>query len=134
MTVQANSQSQDYQLLRGALRGNSIFSTLSGVLFLLASGTVASFLGAIPVWIILALGVGLLGFAALVFMTANQSPLNRQMVQGIIVGDVLWVVASWILLFSDLVTFTTAGWWAVAVVADIVLVFAILQGVGLRRR
>jgi hypothetical protein len=47
--------------------------------------------------------------------------------------DALWVSGSVIILFTDLVPLTTVGYWAVAIVADIVAVLAILQYIGLRR-
>jgi hypothetical protein len=37
--------------------------------------------------------------------------------------DVLWVIGSLILVFTDLVPLTAAGKWTVAITADIVTVF-----------
>jgi hypothetical protein len=48
-------------------------------------------------------------------------------------ADLAWVIASAGLIFANLVDFTTAGKWAIAILADVVLVFAIVQFVGLRR-
>jgi len=45
--------------------------------------------------------------------------------------DVAWVVGSYILIFT--VPFSTEGKWVVGVVAELVLVFAVLQFVGIRR-
>ena len=50
-------------LLRRALQSNALFSLLSALAFIFASGPVARFLGpAVPSWIILAIGVSFLPF------------------------------------------------------------------------
>jgi hypothetical protein len=45
--------------------------------------------------------------------------------------DLAWVLASSVLIF--IVPFSTEGKWVVGVVAELVLVFAVLQFVGIRR-
>ena len=45
--------------------------------------------------------------------------------------DVAWVLGSYILIF--IVPFSTEGKWVVGVVAELVLAFAVLQFVGIRR-
>jgi hypothetical protein len=47
-------------------------------------------------------------------------------------GDLAWVVGSAFILFLPVVSLSTAGKWAIAIVADIVLVFAIWQFFALR--
>ena len=47
--------------------------------------------------------------------------------------DVLWVLGSVALIFSNQIPLTVAGKWAVALVADVVALFAVLQYVGVRR-
>ena len=59
--------------------------------------------------------------------------LNTRLVWVIIVLDVLWVVASAVLLFSHVVPLTTAGKWMVGILADVVALFAIFEYVGLRK-
>ncbi len=54
-------------------------------------------------------------------------------VTGEVLLNVAWVVGSYIILFTNWASLTNAGWWAVAVVADIVTIFAVVQYVGLRR-
>jgi hypothetical protein len=45
--------------------------------------------------------------------------------------DLAWVLGSYVLIF--VVPFSTEGKWVVGVVAELVLVFAVLQFVGIRR-
>jgi len=133
----SNTKSEDTgRFLRNALRANVIFSALSGLLLLFGTSSVAAFLGleaANANTILTVMGVGLLLWAGYTFWVSSQSPVNKWAVFSVIEGDVLWVIGSIILLFTGWVTFSTSGNWAVAIVADIVGLFAILQYWGWRR-
>ncbi len=120
-------------LLKNALYGNSAFSFTSGLAFILFSKAIAGFLGLSASWIILALGAGLILYGWQIFSAAKAEPINRSVATLAVYADLFWVLLSAVLIFVNLVPFTTAGKWAIAIIADIVLVFAILQFVGLRR-
>lgn len=120
-------------LLRNALYGNSIFSFGSGLIFLLFSKAIAGFLGLSASWIILVLGLGLIVYGIEIYLAARSEPVHRGIARFAVYADLVWVLGSAALIFADLVPFTDAGKWAIAIIADIVLVFAILQYVGLRR-
>lgn len=120
-------------LLRNALFGNSAFSLISGVIFILFSKPIADFLGLSAAWIPLVLGAGLIVYGIEIFLAARTEPVNKGLAIFAVYADLAWVLASAVLIFANPVPFTTAGKWAIAIVADIVLVFAILQFVGLRR-
>lgn len=127
----ANRLRDNQALLRRALRANAAFSTLSGATFALASGPIASAIGLDYPVIILAIGVGLLIFAAGVFRNAARAEINRLETVVTIVGDFGWVLASGAIILLGYLN--TTGNWAVAAIADVVLLFAILQWVGLRK-
>lgn len=120
-------------LLRNALYGNSIFSITSGLAFLLFSKAIANFLGLSASWVILVLGAGLVLYGWQIYSAAKAEPVNTGFVQFAVYADLAWVLGSVILIFTNLIAFTTPGKWGIAIIADIVLVFAILQYVGLRR-
>jgi hypothetical protein len=120
-------------LLRNALYGNSIFSLVSGAIFLLFSKAIAGFLGLSASWVILALGVGLIVYGIEIYLAARSEPVNQGIAKFAVYADLAWVLVSALLIFANLVPFTDAGKWAIAIIADIVLVFAILQYVGLRK-
>lgn len=120
-------------LLKNALYGNSIFSLTSGLAFVLFSKAIANFIGLSASWIILSLGTGLLLYGWQIHTAAKADPINTGFAQFAVYADLIWVLGSVILIFTNLVAFTTAGKWGIAFIADIVLVFAILQYVGLRR-
>lgn len=119
--------------LRNALYGNSIFCFTSGLGFSLFSKALAIFLGLSTSWIILVIGIGLILYGLEVFVFAKRENISEGFTKFVISADLAWVLGSVLLIFTNLFTFTTAGKWAIAIVADIVLVFAILQYVGLRR-
>ncbi|MDX1377834.1 MAG: hypothetical protein R3307_03210 [Anaerolineales bacterium] len=120
-------------LLRNALYGNSAFSFISGLAFVLFSNAIANFLGLSASWVIFALGVGLILYGWQIYTAAGAESINTGFAQFAVYADLAWVLGSVVLIFTNLVAFTTPGKWAIAVIADIVLVFAILQYVGLRR-
>ncbi|RPJ27366.1 MAG: hypothetical protein EHM33_08275 [Chloroflexi bacterium] len=120
-------------LLKNTLFGNSAFSFISGIAFLLFSKAIASFLGLAASWIIPALGVGLIVYGIEIYLAAKAEPVHTGIAKFAIYADLAWVLGSAVLIFANLVPFTNAGKWTIAIIADIVLVFAIFQYVGLRR-
>lgn len=120
-------------LLRRVLQANMVFSGLSGLLLAVGAGPLSRWLGIPAVWLLVVIGVGLLGFAWQLFQTAKQSPVDLRQANAILFMDIAWVIGSALLLFTGWVSFTTAGWWAVLLVADAVAAFAIVEFVGIRR-
>ncbi len=123
------------RMLRTALRGNGVFSIISGAVFILLAQSIVEFLGVAPdAFVLIAImGVGLLGFAATLFWLTSRTTIDTQLVWGAIIGDALWVIGSIMLLLFDPFNFSTAGRWAILIIADTVGIFGILQFVGLRR-
>ena len=127
------SQPDAETLLRRTLRANGVFSGASGLLFVVGSSPLTAFIGLPSPWILVAIGLSLLGYAALLFRAASRSPIDRRHAILFTAMDTLWVAGIAILLITGWVPFTPAGKWAVAIVADIVAVFAVLQFIGVRR-
>ena len=92
-----------------------------------------SSLGADASSILIGIGISLLLFSAGLFINTSRNEMNLKEVYATIVLDVAWVAGSAILLFANLVQFTTGGWWFVAILADVVSIFAILQFYFLRK-
>lgn len=120
-------------LLRNALRLDSAFSFISGLAFLLFSKAIAGFLGVSASWVILAIGAGVIVYAVELYLAARAEPVHLGIARFAAYGNLVWVLASAVLIFANIVPFTTAGKWAIAIVADIVLVLGIFQYLGLRR-
>jgi len=117
--------------LRKALMGNALFSTLSGLTILLAQGWVLRILGLASNVNLLILGVGLILFAITLVVNARKQQVKKSDAWIAVLMDVAWVLGSYILIF--IVPFSTEGKWVVGLVAELVLVFAVLQFVGIRR-
>jgi hypothetical protein len=120
-------------LLRRALLGNTAFSAITGLACVLGAWPLAALMGLPSPFILVALGAGLLGYAALLYRLAQRRPIPRAGALIIVAADVAWVLINWVLLLGGWVAFTPAGWWIVAVVADIVALFAIVQFIGVRQ-
>ncbi len=118
------------RLLRNAFRINAVFSGLSGLVALFGAGFLVSLTGIELPWLFRGLGIMLLGFAANLLWYASR-PTKVWEAWSIVVSDIAWVLGSAVILFSDWVPLTTEGWWLVAVIADIVAVFAAIQIVAL---
>jgi len=124
---------QESNLLRIALRGNALFSGLSGLIALIAAQSLATFTGIQEPLVFVVLGVVLILFAVdLVWISARDS-IDRRFAWLVIFLDVAWVAGSAIILIFDLVPLTVAGRWIIALLAEAVAIFAIIQYLGLRR-
>jgi hypothetical protein len=141
MATDMISQAPDTQaidrslFLRRTLQGNALFSTASGLLFLFGREAVAALLGlsSAAASVIAVLSIGLFVWAGLTLWVSTRTPIQRYQVFAIIGGDLLWVIGSILLLLGGWLPLSTAGMWAVGIVADIVALFAILQFIGWRR-
>lgn len=118
-------------LLRKALMGNALFSTLSGLTVLFAQGWVLRILGLSKDVSLAIVAVGLLAFAVTLLISARRQQIKTSHAWVAVLMDLAWVLGSYVLIF--VVPFSTEGKWVVGVVAELVLVFAVLQFVGIRR-
>jgi hypothetical protein len=127
-----NPQSGEHAcFLRKALIGNALFSTLSGLTILFAQGWVLRILGLSKDVSLPILGLGLLVFAATLVINARRQQVKTSDAWMAVLMDVAWVLGSYVLIF--IIPFSTEGKWVVGLVAELVLGFAVLQIVGIRR-
>lgn len=119
------------RLLRNALRANGAFSTLSGLTFTLGAGPVAAAIGLGDARLLAAVGLGLLGFAGYLAWVSSRPTIDLSTSMQIVFADLAWVVGTVPLVLMDVLSRT--GTVAAVLVADMVLLFAILQFLGVRR-
>ena len=140
-SVQSRPTPKD-NLLRNALRGNALFSIVSAGVLLIGAEPVAEMIGLAGAEIIAGLdgagflrviGLGLLLWVADIMWIATRPKINNSYAWMIIGGDLLWIVGSVVLLLTQALPFNTTGSWAVFLIADAVLMFAIAQYLGIRR-
>lgn len=132
-TLQINAQERNTHFLRRVLQADALASGLSGALLIVAAKPLAAFIGVgLPLPLIVT-GVFLVLYAGGLLQQAVQPSLSRSFVKAVIVINIAWVLGSGLLLLTDWVSLTLAGKWGVAIVADLVAIFAGLQFYGLRR-
>lgn len=115
--------------------------TITILLLILLSNPVAQFLGIQDQQVfgiagstfLLILGVLLLPYAAFLAFAATRPAIQPLQVWLTVGGDIVWVVASAVLLLSGVPALTQIGGWAVLLAADAVGTIGILKFVGLRR-
>ena len=120
-------------LLKNALLIDSVVSFITGMAFLLFSRAIAGFLGLSASWIVLVIGLIAIVYSIEIYLAARAEPVHMGLARFAAYGNLVGALGIAVLIFANLVPFTTAGKWAVAIVADAVLVLAIFQHVGLRR-
>ena len=118
-------------LLRKALMGNALFSILSGLIILFAQRWVLRILGLSHNLSLVILAIALIVFATTLVINARRQPMKLSDAWVAVSMDLIWVVGSSVLIF--VVPFSTVGKWVVGLVAELVLAFAVLQFVGIRR-
>jgi hypothetical protein len=126
-----NSTKERQQLLRRALLANASFSTISGLVLVFAQRWVVRLLGLPEPINLISLGIGLLVFAAILVLFARKNPVKLLDAWIAVILDAAWVIGTYPLLF--VVPFSTSGKWVVAIVAEVVMVFALVQWLGIRR-
>jgi len=117
--------------LRRSLQLDGIASGLCGALLLVATPTIAAHFGIASAGIPRAVGAGLLVFAAALLWNAARASVSRAEALVTVALNAAWVVGSLILVVDG--PLTVLGNVAVAAIAGAVLVFAVLEVLGLRR-
>jgi hypothetical protein len=126
-----NSNKERQQLLRKALLANASFSTISGLVLIFAERWVVRLLGLPETINLITLGISLLVFAAILVLFARKDPIKLLDAWIAVILDAAWVIGSYPLLF--VVPFSTSGKWVVGIVAEVIMVFALMQWLGIRR-
>ena len=128
MTVLSFARQQPMAFLRTVLRVNAVFSTLSGLVMIVGGRALGAWLGrpgtTTPDGIVL--GV----FALLLVYLTRRPEVSLKAATVVVALDVLWVLDVGRQIFAG--QLTTAGAWALGIVALVVLELAVLQAVGIR--
>ena len=111
------------QPIKTALLGNAIFSTISGLLLLFFSNSINTWMGISLSWILPLIGLGLLGFAASLFLLSRKQTITRNAVIAVIIQDALWVLGSIIIVALGAFNLSEIGYEMIIVVAIIVAGF-----------
>jgi hypothetical protein len=133
MTTTAIAPNQGrHSLLRRGMLADAIFSGTTGLVLAVAAGPLAE-LFELPAMMVRIVGLGLLPFSATLLFLVSRLDSMRQAVGVIVAGNLLWVVASVLLLFTGWVEPSAAGIGFIVGQAIIVAGLAEIQFFGLRR-
>ncbi|HZH09431.1 MAG TPA: hypothetical protein VEZ24_03595 [Microvirga sp.] len=119
-------------LLRQALLADATTSGAFGLLMLLAAEPLSRLLG-LPIGLLRGAGAVLLPYVAFLAWLSLRGPVNKAFVWAVILGNIAWAADSLLLLAGGWVSPTTAGYAFVIMQALVVLMYAELQFMGLRR-
>jgi len=114
-------------LIQRVLYGNAVFSGMGGLLSVFASNPIAKLIGINAPLVILLIGIGLTGYAALIYTNVSRAQISRSFILATVMSDSAWVLLSILLLTTGWVSISIAGKWSVGIIAVIVDVFATLQ-------
>ncbi|MFM9845182.1 MAG: hypothetical protein ACKVOI_19630 [Dongiaceae bacterium] len=120
-------------LLRRAMQADTAVSGATGLLLTLLPGPLGVLMGFERPDYLLAVGIGLIGYAAWLLFSARRPNVNVWAGRTVILLNVLWVAGSAALLLAAPGLFNSLGQWLVGLVALVVADFALVQYVGLRR-
>lgn len=133
MATQAIAPQTTNKTAQWAVEVDGLFCIGSGAVFLFGSEAVSRFMGVQTPGIIAALGLGIVIYGMALLYDALKGLVNRRMLQVLIALDVVWIVASIVLLAAAPDALNTEGRWLVLILADIVAAFGVWKYVGMRR-
>jgi len=127
-----NDRNDNSRLLRTALRANAAFSVASGVAMAGLSQPLAEWTG-LPSGLVFWVGVVVALNAIPMTVQSFQAAIPRNLTLATIAGDVVWVIASVVIVALRPWDLTVAGVAVILGVAAAVGAFAWAQTVGVRR-
>lgn len=120
-------------LLKKALRANAMFSTLCAIDLLFFSQSIAELMGVFDPGYIIFIGVGLLGFAAVVLFVSERSSIDIRMANIITLMDIGWVLGSALVIPFGSHWFNSIGSVLIAIVAVMTALCAYFQAKGIQQ-
>lgn len=133
MAVQPMQQSSQ-NIVRWALRLDSVFDGVLGVVLIAGAEPIAEWVGIDSPMALVALGIILILFATGMVYQAVQAIINRQFVQIIMSLNFIWAIGSGLALVTDTLNLTAAGNQAAVIIAVLVAFLAEMQWWGLRQQ
>ncbi len=118
-------------MLQKTLLSNSIFSCISGLLMIMFNKYLAILFLTNSFSVFWVIGIGLLFFSILVFVEVKKHRPQRVLL--IILQDLIWVLGSLLMIFWNPFHISIAGILMIAFVMIVVLIFALLQFLGLKK-
>jgi hypothetical protein len=119
------------KILRLALAGDAVMSAVAGLLMIGGAGFLSRFLE-LPQALLAYAGMALIPYVIFLGIIARRAALSPALVWAVIGGNILWSLASGLLLVTGWVSPNAFGYAFVIIQAIAVLVFAEFQYLALR--
>ena len=119
-------------LLTKVLRADGAFALFAGLILVVGANPLADLFELSQAIALIAVGVALLSYAAMLFFVAGRS-IEQAGAKLAIILNILWVIVSYTGLIFGWFPVNSAGKWAIALIAEAVLIFAIIEFIALRR-
>jgi hypothetical protein len=129
--LQTNS-SASVTLLTKVLRADGAFALFSGMILVLGANSLAELIELSLAIVLVVVGFVLLGYAGMLFFVAGRG-IEQEGAKLAIILNILWVILSYTGLIFGWFPVNSAGKWAIALIAEAVLIFAIIEFIALRR-
>lgn len=126
-----NIREEPSRFLRNVLMLDGVVSGVSGVALVAAPGAIASFIGLSSPGAVAVVGASLLVYGAFLVRNARREAPRRQEAAVAVALNVAWVLGSIAIVAAG--GLNRQGNWALILVGDVVLAFAALEVMGLRR-
>ena len=126
-----NPRIEPARFLRRALMADGIVSGVSGAALLIAPGAIASLLGLASPGLVAVVGVSLVFYGLALLRNARQEVLRRRDASVPIALNAAWLLGTVVVVAEGWLN--RPGTWALLLVGDVVLAFAILEAVGLHK-
>lgn len=131
-TMAARATTTQTSLLRRALLADVVVTGGAGLLLALAASPLSDLFD-LPAVLLRIAGVGLLPYTAVVYYVASRERIAHRAVRAVIGLNLLWAIASLLLLVTGWVDPSVLGIAFIVTQALIVAAFADVQYLGLRR-
>jgi hypothetical protein len=133
MTTQVQAHETDSDFLTRVLQADGLFCATTGAITAFGAGAWAALFGLERPLIFMVIGGVVLAYGLALLLAANRTSQTRLLTQIALGLNIVWVVASFAGLLAGLFPVSAAGKWVIAILADLVLVIAVVQAYGLRR-
>ena len=132
MSVSVDSKSKTTFLFK-VLRLDGLFALISGAVAAAGFKIIASLFDLDQPAALLVVGIMVLGYGAALLIFSRRESDNRLVALPAITLNTLWVVISYLGLLFGWWDVNSAGKWTIALVAEVVFIFAVLEVVAMRR-
>ena len=117
--------------LQKALKGNAIFSSISGITMILLNRQIANLFGTVNNTVFWIVGLILIYFAITIWYEIKRQ--RRLAVLWVIIQDYIWVIGSLVLIIINPFQITQIGNFIIGIIALIVLYMGINQMIALKK-